>query len=83
MITLDHLNTIGTKLRYRDFTILVVHNFNEGWFVVSRSLETMEVHYGCSNIGEPRGLNVRPEFHTRVKTGTSNSNRDLQVLYRH
>ena len=59
---------------------LVVSNFNEGWLVVSRGLKSMEVHHSGSNVGEPRGLNVIPEFHSRVQTRASNCNRDLQVL---
>lgn len=40
----------------------------------------MEVHHCGSDVGKPRGLNVRPEFHSRMKTRASNGNRDLQVF---
>jgi hypothetical protein len=40
----------------------------------------MEVHHSCGYIGEPRDLNVVPEFHSGVKTRASNGNRHLQVL---
>lgn len=62
---------------------LVVSHFNEGLLVVSRGLKSVEVHHGCGYVGEPRGLDVVPEFHSRVKARASNGNRDLQVLQRH
>ena len=61
---------------------LVLSHFNEGWLVVCRGLKAMEVHYGGGDIGKPRGLNVSPEFHSRVQTRASNDNWDLQVLQR-
>ena len=62
---------------------LVVSHFNQGLLVVSRGLNSMEVHHSCGYVGEPRGFNVVPEFHSGVKTRASNGNRDLQVLQRH
>lgn len=82
MIILGPSQNYSNKIGYRNFGFrlyLVVNNFNEGCLVVSRSFKAVEVHYGGGNIGEPRGLNIRPEFHARMKTRASNSNRNLQV----
>lgn len=81
--TLIHYQNYSSKIGSCNFGLcLVVSDFNESWLVVSRSLEAMEVHHGCSNIRKPRGLNVGAELHSRVKAGASNSNRNLQVFYR-
>ena len=81
--SLIHYQNYSNKIEPCNFDFrlcLVVSNFNEGWLVVSRSLEAMEVHHGGSNVGQSGGLNVGSEFHSRVKTGASNSNWHLQVL---